>query len=84
MISRFLFVTDWALRGILHKVDADSGHFIVGNYKTRGRLMGIVAYDQSRQPPGMVPHQLSDQSTEDRIITHVLIKWNGVFPEGQA
>ncbi|KAK2557468.1 Low-density lipoprotein receptor-related protein 6, partial [Acropora cervicornis] len=51
MISRFLFVTDWALRGILHKVDADSGHFIVGNYKTRGRLMGIVAYDQSRQPP---------------------------------
>ena len=84
MISRFLFVTDWALGGILHKVDADSGHFIVGNYKTRGRLMGIVAYDQARQPPGMVAHQLSDQSTEDRIITHVLIKWNGVFPEEQG
>ena len=84
MISRFLFVTDWALGGILHKVDADSGHFIVSNYKTRGRLMGIVAYDQSRQPPGMVAHQLSGQSNEDRIITRVLIKWNGVFPEGQA
>ncbi|XP_015761127.1 PREDICTED: uncharacterized protein LOC107340287 [Acropora digitifera] len=51
MISRFLFVTDWALGGVLHKVDADSGHFIVSNYKTTGRLMGIVSYDQSRQPP---------------------------------
>ena len=59
MISRFLFVTDWALGGVLHKVDADSGHFIVSNYKTTGRLMGIVSYAQSRQPPGMVLHQLT-------------------------
>ena len=70
MISPFLFFTDWASGGLLHKLDADSGNYIVSNYKTRGRLMGIVAYDQSRQPPGMVPHQLSAQSIKDRI-THV-------------
>ena len=61
MISPFLFLTDWASGGVLHKLDADSGNYIVSNYKTRGRLMGIVAYDQSRQPPGMVPHRLSVQ-----------------------
>ena len=70
MISPFLFFTDWASGGVLHKLDAETGKHIVSNYKTRGRLMGIVAYDQSRQPPGMVRNQLSDQSTEDRI-THV-------------
>ena len=73
MISPILFFTDWASGGVLHKLDAGTGHYIVRNYKTRGRLMGIVAYDQSRQPPGMVRHQLSDQSTEDRI-THELNK----------
>ena len=83
MISPFLFLTDWASGGVLHKLDADTGNYVVSNYKTRGRLMGIVAYDQSRQPSGMVPHQLSDQSSEDRIV-HVLNKWNRVFPKGQA
>ena len=78
MISPFLFFTDWASGGVLHKLDADTGNHIVSNYNTRGRLMGIVAYDQSRQPPGMVPHQLNDQSTEDRI-TYLLINWNKVF-----
>ena len=62
MISPFLFFTDWASGGVLHKLDADTGNHIVSNYKTRGKLMGIVAYDQSRQPPGMVPLQLNDQS----------------------
>ncbi|XP_067016159.1 low-density lipoprotein receptor-related protein 6-like [Acropora muricata] len=51
MISPFLFFTDWASGGVLHKLDADTGNHIVSNYKTRGKLMGIVAYDQSRQPP---------------------------------
>ena len=83
MISPFLFFTDWASGGVLHKLDADTGNYIVNNYKTRGRLMGIVAYDQSRQPPGMVLRRLRNESTEDRI-THVLNKWNGVCPEGQA
>ena len=83
VISPFLFFTDWASGGVLHKLDADTGNYIVSNYKTRGRLMGIVAYDQSRQPPGMVPYQLTDQPTEDRI-THVLNKWNGVFAEGKT
>ena len=80
MISPFLFFTDLGPGGVLHKLDADTGSYIASNYKTRGRLMGIVAYDQSRQPPGMVPHQQSDQSTKGRI-TNVLIKWNGVFAE---
>ena len=78
MISPFLFFTDWASGGVLHKLDADTGNHIVSNYKTRGKLMGIVAYDQSRQPPGMVPHQLNEQSTEVRI-TYLLINWNKVF-----
>ena len=82
-ISPFFFFTDWASGGVLHKLDAETGNYIVSNYKTRGRLMGIVAYDQSRQPPGMVPHQLSDQSAEHRI-KRVLNKWNGVFPVRQA
>ncbi|XP_044180350.1 low-density lipoprotein receptor-related protein 4-like isoform X2 [Acropora millepora] len=51
MISPFLFFTDWASGGVLHKLDAETGNHIVSNYKTTGRLMGIVAYDQSRQPP---------------------------------
>ncbi|XP_067041700.1 uncharacterized protein [Acropora muricata] len=51
MISPFLFFTDWASGGVLHKLDADTGNHIVSNYNTRGWLMGIVAYDQSTQPP---------------------------------
>lgn len=54
MIPPFLFLTDWASGGVLHKLDADTGNYVISNYMTTGRLMGIVAYDQSRQPPGIV------------------------------
>ena len=56
MISPFLFFTDLVPGDALHKLDADTGNYIVSNYRTRGTLKGIVAYDQSRQPPGMGPH----------------------------
>ena len=54
MIYPFLFFTDWASGGVLHKIDADTGNYVISDYMTTGRLMGIVAYDQSTQPPGMV------------------------------
>ena len=53
MIPPFLFVSDWALRTLLHRLDAQTGHFLRSNYIGSGRPMGIVAYDSSRQPPGI-------------------------------
>ena len=54
MISPFLFVTDWALTTLLHQLDAQTGYFLRNNFIGSGRPMGIVAYDSSRQPPGIV------------------------------
>ena len=54
MIPPFLFFTDWAARSRLHKLDADTGAYLISNYVTSGLPTGIVAYDSSRQPPGIV------------------------------
>ena len=54
IISPFLFFTYWASNGQIHKVDAMTGYSVVSNVNFTGRPMGIVAYDSSRQPPGMV------------------------------
>ena len=56
MIPPFLFVTDWALRTLLHKLDAETGYFLRSSYTGSGRPMDIVAYDSSRQPPGNQLH----------------------------
>ena len=69
MIPPFLFVTDWALRTLLHQLDAQTGYFLRSNFIGSGRPMGIVAYDSSRQPPGIrfytvfTQFTLTDQST---------------------
>ncbi|XP_068706774.1 uncharacterized protein [Montipora foliosa] len=49
LIPPFLYFTDWATRRRLHKLDADTGDFIISDYTVSGRAMGIVAYDSSRQ-----------------------------------
>ena len=53
IIPPFLFFTDWASNGQIHQVDAETGYFVVSGVRFTGRPMGIVAYDSSRQPPGM-------------------------------
>ena len=84
MISPFPFFTDYRLIPPFYKVDAYyTENYIVSNWKKACGLMGIVSYDQSRLPPGMVLHQLTHQLTEYRI-THVMNKWNGATPEGKA
>ena len=53
LIPPFLYFTDWATRRGLHKLDADTGDFIISDYTVSGRAMGIVAYDSSRQSSGI-------------------------------
>ena len=50
LIPPFLFSTDWALRSLIHKLDATTGDYVTSSYSISGRPMGIVAYDRSRQP----------------------------------
>ncbi|XP_068714407.1 uncharacterized protein [Montipora foliosa] len=51
MIAPLLFLTDWTSKGPIHTIDATTGNYVISNYVTSGRPMGIVAYDSSRQPP---------------------------------
>ena len=59
MIAPLLFLTDWTSKGPIHTIDAATGNYVISNYVTSGRPMGIVAYDSSRQPPGTFVHSLT-------------------------
>jgi len=53
LIAPFLFLTDWATRSPIHKLDAGTGDYVISSYSRSGWPMGIVAYDSARQPPGI-------------------------------
>ena len=53
LIAPFLFFTDWNTYHEVHKLDAITG-YVLRSYNISGEQpMGIVAYDNARQPPGI-------------------------------
>ena len=50
----FLFFTDWNTLKEVHQLDATTGKVLRSHSINGGRPMGIVLYDSSRQPAGIL------------------------------
>lgn len=58
LIAPLMFFTDWNTKLEVHKLDASTGEVLRSFSINGGIPMGIVAYDSSRQPPGMKKQSL--------------------------
>ena len=54
LIPPFLFFTDWITAEQIHQLDATTGIVVRKFSVNGGQPMGIVSYDASRQPAGML------------------------------
>ena len=53
----FVYWTDWSTTNGLHKLQISNSQ--VSDYNVTGQTMGIVMFDQSRQPSGKTPFPIS-------------------------
>lgn len=54
LVPPFLFFTDWNAHKEVHQLDAMTGKVLRSYSINGGEPMGIVVYDSSRQPSGML------------------------------
>jgi len=53
LVAPFMFFTDWKTNQELRKLDATTGKVLRSYGINGGKPMSIVAYDSTRQPPGI-------------------------------
>jgi len=53
LVAPFLFFTDWMTQLEVHKLDASTGKVIRSYSINGGKPLSIVAYDSTRQSPGI-------------------------------
>ena len=67
LIAPLMFFTDWNTLLEVHKLDASTGEVLRSFSINGGIPMSIVAYDSTRQPPGIKKQSLLKRSTRLRV-----------------